>query len=408
MPRPKLSFIPGNGTNYPEWKETTIGQIGAFHYGKSAPKWSITLTAQTPCVRYGELYTHHKYQVKKIYSYTEIPHSKLVFSKGGEVLVPRVGEEPLDFHKCCFLPFANIAIGEMISIYETKQNGLFISYLFNATMKYEFAKRVEGGNVSNLYYDVLTNIPIRIPCLEEQQKIASFFATLDEKIELSEHKLEALEQLKKGLIQKIFSQEIRFKKDDGSEFPVWKTGLLSDYVKTSGGHTPSMKNREFWNNGKWYWVTSKDMKTDYIRQSKMRVSDKALESLKLYEPKTLLLVARSGILKHSLPLAMLECQATINQDIKALEVSKILPEFLFFYLKNREHFVVKTLVKTGTTVQSLMLEEFYKLTVFEPCMEEQKKIASFFITLDKKIQITSEKIRALKKLKQGFMQQMFV
>lgn len=200
----KLRFKDKNGNNYPDWINSTIGKSGYFYYGKSAPKWSITDTATIPCVRYGELYTTHNIMVKKIYSYTNIPKENLKFSTGNEVLVPRVGEEPLDFCKCCYLPFKDVAIGEMISVYNTKNNPLFISYMFNATMKYKFAKLVEGGNVSNLYYSYLENIKIKLPCLEEQTKIADFLSAFDRKLENQKAQLEHWKQIKKGLLQQMF------------------------------------------------------------------------------------------------------------------------------------------------------------------------------------------------------------
>lgn len=200
----EIRFNADDGSDFPEWDETTIGEVGYFYYGKSAPKWSVTKDAITPCIRYGELYTTHHIKVKEIKSYTNIDRSNLKFSKGNEVLVPRVGEDPLDFCKCSYLPFADVAIGEMISVYNTKNNPLFISYLFNATMKYEFAKRVEGGNVSNLYFIYLENIPISIPCLEEQQKIVNFLSAYDEAIQIKKEKLEIWKEIKKGLLQQMF------------------------------------------------------------------------------------------------------------------------------------------------------------------------------------------------------------
>lgn len=200
----EIRFKDANGQDYPDWKESTIGNEGYFYYGKSAPKWSITDDAQTPCIRYGELYTTHYYEVKEIKSYTNIERKNLRFSKGNEVLVPRVGEDPLDFHRCAYLPFKDVAIGEMISVYNTENNPLFISYCFNATMKYKFARVVEGGNVSNLYYSYLENIGIGIPCREEQDKIAEYFSTFDKKITAEKQILSDLQEMKKGLLQQMF------------------------------------------------------------------------------------------------------------------------------------------------------------------------------------------------------------
>ena len=71
-------------------------------------------------------------------------------------------------------------------------------------MKYEFARRVEGGNVSNLYFVYLENIPMMLPCLEEQQKIADFLSSFDDKIDAEKETLEHLKELKKGLLQQMF------------------------------------------------------------------------------------------------------------------------------------------------------------------------------------------------------------
>ena len=187
-----------------EWEKGTIGEFGSFYYGKSAPKWSVTDGATTPCVRYGELYTKFSTKIDKIYSYTSIPKENLKLSSGNEVLVPRVGEDPLDFANCSWLSLKSVAIGEMISVYNTPNNPLFIAYYFNAKMKKEFAKRVEGGSVANLYYTYLENISISVPSIPEQQAIGAYFSNLDNIINSHQEKISQLETLKKKLLQDMF------------------------------------------------------------------------------------------------------------------------------------------------------------------------------------------------------------
>lgn len=187
-----------------EWTETTIGQIGSFYYGKSAPKWSLEEDAPTRCVRYGELYTKFDAVITETHSRTNIEPSNLRFSKGGEILVPRVGEKPEDFGKCCcYLPLKDIAIGEMISVFETKQNPLFYTYYFKSLYR-QFAKVVEGQNVKNLYYAVLEPLSICQPSLPEQKKIADLLASLDAIIAAQSQKVDALKIHKKGLMQQLF------------------------------------------------------------------------------------------------------------------------------------------------------------------------------------------------------------
>jgi type I restriction enzyme S subunit len=189
-----------------EWEPTTIGDIGNFYYGKSAPKWSLDESASTPCVRYGELYTKFGAVITETYSRTTIDPNNLRFSKGGEILVPRVGEKPEDFGKCCsYLPLSNVAIGEMISVFETEQNPLFYTHYFRSLYR-QFAAVVEGQNVKNLYYTELEPLAISRPTLDEQQRIADCLTTLDDLITAATQELDTLKTHKKGLMQQLFPQ----------------------------------------------------------------------------------------------------------------------------------------------------------------------------------------------------------
>lgn len=181
-----------------------IIDFGSFYYGKSAPKFSVSETAPTPCVRYGELYSTYKSIINNIVSYTNIPSKDLKFSRGGEVLVPRVGEDPMDFANCCYLPLKDVAIGEMISVYNTEEDGLFMTYYFNTMLRKKFARVVEGGNVSNLYFKYLENIEITVPPIDEQKKVSTFILDVENKINAIENQIEATTQFKKGLLQQMF------------------------------------------------------------------------------------------------------------------------------------------------------------------------------------------------------------
>ena len=133
-----------------------------------------------------------------------MPTDKLRFSKGIEVLIPRVGEDPMDYNHCTWLSMPGVAIGEMISVFNTEQNPLFAATMFNATLQKEFAMRVEGGSVTNLYFEKLKNIETSFPKIEEQEKIARFFEEIDILITLHQRKLEKLKNIKKSMLEKMF------------------------------------------------------------------------------------------------------------------------------------------------------------------------------------------------------------
>ena len=206
-------IFPQSGSCFPEirfkgftdsWEQRKFDKWGDFYYGHSCPKWSVTEDATIPCIRYGELYTKFGAKIDKVYSYTNMPTEKLRFSKGTEVLIPRVGEDPMDYNHCTWLSLKDVAIGEMISVFNTDQDPLFSATMFNATLQKEFAIRVEGGSVTNLYFDKLRNIDISYPLLAEQKKIAAFFENLDHLITLHQREVEKLQNIKKSMLKTMF------------------------------------------------------------------------------------------------------------------------------------------------------------------------------------------------------------
>ena len=206
-------MFPKNGSNVPEirfsgfsdaWEQRELGMVGSFYYGHSCPKCSVTEDATTPCIRYGELYTKFGTIVDRVFSYTSMPSEKLRFSKGTEVLIPRVGEDPMDYNHCTWLSLKGIAIGEMISVFNSDQNPLFMAIMFNATLQQEFAMRVEGGSVTNLYFEKLKNIEVKYPLISEQQKIGQFFQSIDRLITLHQRELDRLQKIKKSCLEKMF------------------------------------------------------------------------------------------------------------------------------------------------------------------------------------------------------------
>lgn len=197
---PKIRF--GGFTD--DWEQRKLEDWGTFYYGHSCPKWSVTADATTPCIRYGELYTKFGTKIDRIFSYTNMPTEKLRFSKGKEVLIPRVGEDPMDYNHCTWLSMPDVAIGEMISVFNTEQDPLFTATMFNATLQKEFAMRVEGGSVTNLYFEKLKNIEVSFPKKEEQKKIARFFEEIDNLITLHQRKCDELKNMKKYMLQNMF------------------------------------------------------------------------------------------------------------------------------------------------------------------------------------------------------------
>lgn len=155
----------------------------------------------------------------------------------------------------------------------------------------------------------------------------------------------------------------------------WAWCKLEDVASFGGGKTPSMDNKEYWDNGKYLWVTSKDMKCNHITNSLIKITDKALEVMKIYEKGTLLVVTRSGILRHTLPLSILDKPATVNQDLKTISPHlQELSKYLYIVIKANERFILKEYHKDGTTVDSIDFDKFKCLQIPLAPITEQKRI----------------------------------
>lgn len=171
---------------------------------------------------------------------------------------------------------------------------------------------------------------------------------------------------------KCIEDETPFELPDG-----WAWERLTNLAAFSGGKTPSTSRREYWD-GEVLWVTSKDMKSKYITSSQLRLSTLGAEQMQVYQPDTLLLVTRSGILRHTLPIAILKECATVNQDLKAIVLHMPeLAEYIYACLKGMESQLLLKYTKSGTTVENVNFDEFQRVLLpIAPLHEARRIIAA--------------------------------
>jgi len=386
-----------------DWVITTIGEIGSFYYGKSAPKWSLSEDAPTLCVRYGELYTKFGAIIKEIHSRTNINPETLKFSKGGEILVPRVGEDPFAFSNCSYLPFPNIAIGEMISVFETEQDPIFYTYYFN-TLSEQFARVVEGQNVKNLYYVNLEPIKIGKPnSKEEQQKIANCLSSLDEVISIETEKLEHLKKHKKGLLQQLLPVE--GENQPSFRFPEFEKD--GDWIETTLDEESDYENgkaheREISKSGKYKVVNSKFISTN---GKTVKYSHSANLMAKVGDVLMVLSDIPNGRAIAKCFYVEKDNTYTVNQRICRITPTNIDNKFLF-YIQNRNPYFLA--FDDGVKQTNLRKDTVLSFPFFKPKdPKEQQKIANCLTSADDLIVKQVEKIKGLKNHKKGLMQQLF-
>ena len=158
----------------------------------------------------------------------------------------------------------------------------------------------------------------------------------------------------------------------------WAWIPLSNIGAMSGGMTPSKNKSTFWD-GDVNWFSSKDIKTDELTSSELKITREATEAtgLQVYSPGCMVMVARSGILKRTFPVSILRVEGTVNQDLKVLlPFVNGIERYLQIMLRGMTGFILTSLVKTGTTVQSLKYEEFEAQPFPLPPLAEQQRIVA--------------------------------
>jgi len=208
--------------------------------------------------------------------------------------------------------------------------------------------------------------------LVEQRPEEGTGAELYKEIQAEKKRLVKAGKLEKEKpLPEISEDEIPF---DIPESWVWVT--LSDLGSFSSGKTPNMATPEYWQNGNVQWFTSKDMKSKYLSESELKITELAAKDMTHYPAGTLLLVVRSGILKRMLPICILTCESTINQDIKAYRLYDLrMSDYVYYVLKGLEYIVLNQYTKRVTTVDSLKFDEFSKqMPIPLPPLAEQRRI----------------------------------
>lgn len=251
------------------------------------------------------------------------------------------------------------------------------------------------------------NIPI--PSLPEQEKIGEFFSLLDQRIEKQEEKIELMKERKKGWMQKLFHQEIRFKDENGNDYPDWeekKLGEISEKIKAGG--TPKTTIKEFYN-GDIPFLTISDMTDNgkYIEKVNKSITKQGLISSSAWElpEKNLLLSMYASIGKVAKNLTSLSfSQAIVGIILNEKENQEYIYQYLN-YLSLIHYY--DRYISEGTQ-KNLNIQKIKNIELYLPSLPEQEKIANFLSTQDELIEKEEEKLNLLKEQKKGLLQQMFV
>ena len=304
------------------------------------------------------------------------------------------------------IEFDNLRINSgMVLIRNQNQNisSEFIYALFFApkTTK-QIATIAFGSAQPQLTVKEINKFKFLIPSLPEQQKIATFLSAVDKKIAQLTRKKALLEQYKKGVMQQLFSRQLRFKDELGRAFPEWEEKKLGEIGKIVTGKTPKTSESKLWG-GDIQFVTPTDInalnkyqyftKRHVVKTSKMEVLPK----------KTIMYTCIASIGKMSLSVHPCVTNQQINSLIPEKDYSN---EFIFYTLLFATPKIKST--QANTTLPIINKKEFSRIKVLIPSIQEQQKIANYLSVIDEKINTVTQQITKSQAFKKGLLQQLFV
>lgn len=252
----------------------------------------------------------------------------------------------------------------------------------------------------SIHDDVLLAMPIKVPSLPEQQKIADFLSNVNSIITAETKILNALQKKKKALMQKLFTRQLRFKSDDGTDFPAWEEKKLGDVCETYSGGTPKSGTAEYYG-GEIPFIRSGEISSN---KTELFLTEKGMEnsSAKMVSKGDILYAlygANSGLCSIS------KIDGAINQAILCIKTNEN-KRFLCNYLQYQREYFYSTYLQGGQGNLSGKLVESFIIPL--PCIAEQQKIADCLSSIDSLIQNQQKVVTTWQQRKKALLQKMFV
>lgn len=235
--------------------------------------------------------------------------------------------------------------------------------------------RVRKASIPRLSRDSIERLTIPVPPLEIQREIVRILDTFTELTSELTENLTARKQQYEYYRNKLLDKQ-------QSSTKIITIGELGAW---SGGKTPSMDNSDYWENGTIPWISSKDMKASTLEDTEDHITEQAVNeaAMTVYPANGIAVVTRSGILKHTLPVAFVPFETTVNQDIKMLTVYEgVLPRYAFHAIQGKSPDILTKAKKQGGTVDSLEFKKFLDYKIPLPSLAVQKRLVEVLDNFD--------------------------
>jgi type I restriction enzyme S subunit len=393
---PELRFKEFDG----EWNESRLNDVAEFKKGKGISKADISEDGVLECIRYGELYTTYTELIQNIVSKTNLSAKDLILSEFNDVIIPASGESNIDIATASCVLKSGVAYSGDLNIIRSKMDGIFLSFYLNNKRKFDIARLAQGVSVVHLYSSQLKTLKLNLPSLPEQQKIASFLSAVDEKIQQLTKKKALLADYKKGVMQQLFSGQLRFKDENGKDYPDWEEKRLGEIVSISSGISPS--SYELKEEGSIPFLKVEELNNCSKYQL---ISRFYAEQGRNIVPKGSVVFPKRGAAILNNKVRITAVDAFMDSNLMALQVDKDSDnEFLYYFLIKKQLFKIAD----TSTIPQINNKHIEPYPIRLPSLPEQQKIATYLSGIDTKIEAVNTQITQTQTFKKGLLQQLFV
>lgn len=293
--------------------------------------------------------------------------------------------------------------------FKDNQLPTFYKYIIpQKRLKYDLNVASPGGAGRNrvLNKKLFLSIPVNIPLLKEQEKIAKFLTTVDKKITNLENTITSLENQKKGLLQQIFSQKLRFKDKNGNNYPNWEKKKLEDIGSFSRGGNLSKSDLSKKGTS---CILYGELYT-YYNEFATEIKSKTLNTTNLVLSKKYdVLLPLSG--ETAEDISTCTCiffdDIALGSDLLIFRSSFFDGRFMSLLLKYKYKYKIAQIAQ-GKSIVHISEKNIKSINIKIPCIEEQQNIADFILIFTKKLENQKAQLKHWKQIKKGLLQQMFV
>lgn len=421
---PRFRFKDENGNSFPDWEnlklEDLFTKINQKNVNGVIDK-IIANSAELGLVDQHVVFDKDIAQKGKTDNYT-------VIQKGDFVYNPRKSKEaPYGPFNCYGLNEKGVVSPLYICLrpkYPYMTHYLLWYFKSSSWYSYVADNGAQGGarhDRVGMSDSLMKGIPVKLPSVPEQQKIADFLSSYDEKISIQRERVEALERRKKGLLQKVFSQEIRFKADDGSEYPKWNEIPFCMAFSSISNNTLSRSELSFDVKTSVRNIHYGDVLIKYGAVIHTNIDnipyvieiDDKLTKEKLLKSGDVIFAdtAEDNTVGKACELVLGDDSDNIVAGLHTIAVRPnetfALGYLGYFFNSTLFHDQLLPLIQ-GIKVSSISKRSLFSETkVSYPSLPEQMKIADFFTVIDDQINIEKERLATMETIKKGLLQGLF-